>query len=129
MKRIMLAATVLVLIGLYAHSAAGSPGQESPQQTRRSLLINTARQIITAEISQAFKTGKFEDWNMLQESDVVHKMGLQLPPQTELRVLADSEGKHFSLALKDAQDTCLYTIFSDESGVVYHGQPVNCPTK
>ena len=131
MKHFMVVAA-LAVIGLTApalHSAQGAPDQNaSAKQTRRMAMITAARSINVAEVEEQMATGRFEDWKVLSQSKPLLDENLQIPVKVETRVFADADGKRFSVVLKDTQDPCLYTIFSDETGIIFQGQVVQgCP--
>ena len=125
MKHFMVVAA-LAVIGLNApalHSAQGTPDQNaSAKQTRRMAMITAARSINVAEVEEQMATGRFEDWKTLAQSDAIQKANVQVPVKVDVRVFSDADGKRFSVALKDAQDPCLYTIFSDETGFIFQGK-------
>jgi len=134
MKQFLVVAAVLVMIGLNApasHRAAGQVTQsQSPQQARRMSMIMTVRAINVAEVDYQMATGQYADWETLAESEGLHKLGVNVPLQTDLRVFGDPEGKIFSVALKDTLDPCLYTVFSNETGILHEDVVAGgCPTK
>src|ERR1035438_9084213 len=128
MKHLIFVMTVVAVITLSAsalHSAQGTSDQiASAKQARRMAMITAARTINVAEIDEQMATGRFEDWKTLAQSDAIQKANVQVPLKVELRVFADADGKRFSVVLKDTQDPCLYTIFSDETGFIFQGQVV-----
>ena len=133
MKQFMVVATVLVVIALNApalYSAQGTPDQNSSaRQTRRMAMIMAVRAINVAEIDYLTATGQFADLKTLAESEGFHKLGVNVPLKTDLRVFGDPEGKTFFVALKDTLDPCLYTVFSNESGIIFLGQVAQgCPS-
>jgi hypothetical protein len=81
------------------------------------------------EVDQQANTGQYADWKTLAESDVLRKNGVNLPPLTSVRVFVDTNGTHFSLSLADTQDPCMYTVFSNETGIVYEGLVPGCKSK
>jgi hypothetical protein len=131
MKRITIAAAVLAVMGLSAPAlrSEGKPEQtEGGKDARRMAMITAARIINVAEIDELMAKGKFEDWKTLSQSASIQKADVQMPQKVDVRVFADADGKRFSVVLKDTQDPCLYTISSDESGIIFQGQVVQgCP--
>lgn len=126
MKHFMLVTAALAVIALSApalHSAQGTPDPNaSAKQTRRMAMVTAVRAINVAEIDYLTATGQFADLKTLAESEGFHKMGVNVPLNTDLRVFGDPAGKTFFVALKDTLDPCLYTVFSNESGIIFIGQ-------
>jgi type II secretory pathway component PulK len=132
MKHLIFVMTVVTVITLSApalHSAQGTPDQNaSAKRTRRMAMITAARTINVAEVDEQMATGRFEDWKTLAQSEAIQKANVQVPVKVDVRVFSDADGKRFSVVLKDMQDPCLYTIFSDETGIIFQGQVVQgCP--
>ena len=126
MKHLIFVMTIVAVITAPAlHSAGAAPEQgDNAKQTRRMAMITAARTINVAEVDEQMTTGRFEDWKTLSQSEAIQKANVQVPFKVELRVFADADGKRFSVVLKDVQDPCVYTIFSDETGFIFQGQVV-----
>jgi Tfp pilus assembly protein PilV len=128
MKHFVVVAAALAVIALSAsalHSAQGTSDQiASAKQARRMAMITAARTINVAEIDEQMATGRFEDWKTLAQSEAIQNANVQVPVKVDVRVFSDADGKRFSVVLKDTQDPCLYTIFSDETGIIFQGQVV-----
>ena len=93
-------------------------------------MVQAVRTINVVEIEYMTATGQFADLKTLAASEQFHKAGIHIPAKTELKVFGDAEGKLFSVALKDTLDPCLYTIFSNETGIIYQGTVMGgCPAK
>ena len=132
MKHLIFVMTVLAVITLSAtalRSAGGKTEQADPtEDARKMAMIMVTRHINVAEIDQQMAAGSFADWNVLAQSKSIQKQNLQIPLKVEVRVFAAADGKHFSVVLKDTQDPSLYTVFSDETGIIFQGQTVgNAP--
>jgi|SRR5579862_2515157 len=130
MKHLLFAATLLAVIGLNVSAVSGQAKQtDSAKQARRMSLMQAARAINVTEVDQQEATGQFADWKTLAESEVYRKNGVNLPVLTSVRVFVDTDGTHFSVAVADTTDPCLYTVFSNETGVLYEGLTPGCKTK
>jgi hypothetical protein len=123
--------TTMILALIAANSpalhGAGKPAPgDAAQNGRRQAMIEIVRQVNVSEIEEQTANGRFAELKALAKSTGFRAMGIQLPAMTELQVYADPEGKHFVVRLKDTKDACLFTIFSDETGIVYAGQTAQC---
>src|ERR1035438_1339428 len=98
-----------------------APSRRAELRSRMSK-ITAARSINVAEVKEQMATGKFEDWKTLAQSEAIQKANVQVPVKVDVRVFSDAEGRRFSVVLKDTQDPCLYTIFSDETGFIFQGK-------
>lgn len=130
MKHLVFVATLLTAIGLNVLAVNGQANQtDSAKQARRMSLIQAARAINVTEVDQQEATGQFADWKTLEESEAYRKNGVNLPALTSVRVFVDTDGTHFSVAVADTTDPCLYTVFSNETGILYEGLTAGCKSK
>jgi hypothetical protein len=130
-----------------------SPAQKPPpavsdrERERRSLAVNLARAINSAENSYKSKQGAYVNWDTLigngdfsekgtkwaSESfpTVAHAMygsGLEIVPGWKLRLLLSKDANHYDLLLEDVTDPqCSYAVFSDERGLIRQSKSIDCP--
>ena len=119
---------VLLLVALSAASSAQD--QISPSQEERGKAINLVRAINTAEVryNVNISHGRFASWTELYDSGLVKDLhvspGPEVIPGYHLDLLASPDGKSFMLALHDKKDgDGLFSVFSDQSGIVFLGAP------
>jgi len=125
----------LISFGLRAQDQTTSPDQQE-----RANAINAVRRINTAEIIFASGTkdgsvaahNRFATWDELNGSGALKAVkGQQLSPGSEimpgwhLDLLVSPDGKSWSIALHDKREgDGLFSVFSDESGIIYLGAPM-----
>jgi hypothetical protein len=137
-----------VLLGLpWAHAQKkASPGIPDRENERRSLAINMARAINTAEANYKKNHGVYANWEtLLGNGDftetgtkwapesfptVGHAMysrGPEIVPGWKLRLELCKGGSGYDLLLEDATDPkCGYAVVSDERGLIRQGKAIDC---
>jgi hypothetical protein len=117
-----------------------------PQKERKQLALGAVRFINTLEMAHHTKTGKFATWRELAASPFLEEVrgwydpnGAGMKAIKALNFSAESEilpgfefrlatnGETYSLLLRDKTDPCLFSLYSDQVGVIYYGQPIDRP--
>lgn len=124
-----------------------APAVSDRERERRSLAVNLARAINSAETSYKTKQGAYVNWDTLigngdfsekgtkwaSESfpTVAHAMygsGPEIVPGWKLRLLLSKDANRYDLLLEDVTDPqCGYAVFSDERGLIRQGKSIDCP--
>ncbi|HEY2435228.1 MAG TPA: gas vesicle protein GvpH [Vicinamibacterales bacterium] len=97
-----------------AKQAQCGSAPSAEQIARRRAGITTARQINTAEARSSAAGGKYVPLALLK--------GVTVPDGFDVQVSTDGEGYTFSV--KDAKDECHPAFFSDQTGLIYTGTPL-----
>lgn len=138
-------AVVLLLVGICAVLSARTQDQESPNREQRAKAVNVVRLLNTAEVvyntkkAEAEGGGRFASWDDLYASGILKPMqerwtapkGLQLSegpeiiPGYHLDLIVAADGQSYSIALHDKRESDhLFSVFSDQSGIIYLGAPL-----
>jgi len=110
------------------------------QKQRRFDAVNAVRRINTAEFSNMPDARKFVPFTELTKSASWKKLNNEAPkltdgaigilPGFELRLSTD--GTSYSLSLTDKSDPCMFTLYSNDAGIIFTGYPIDyltIPTK
>ena len=142
---------VFVVAGSVRSVSAQS--QQSPNQTpspgiflsARRPVVNTAyvmRVINAAESAYRHIHSRFGSWRELYDSGVLWDVqraedewrkvafatGPEAIPGYRLNLVVSADGSAYSSSLQDTDSKgCRSSLFSDQSGVVYRGAPLDCP--
>ena len=137
---------LLLAIALAASSAQAQPclhgsDETTAQKERKHVALGAVRLINTAELEHFVAFDRYATWAELVASPLLAKFkesefgigaaykAMKLSgeadvlPGYELRLTTD--GKAYSLLLRDKTDPCLFTLYSDQVGVIYYGQPID----
>jgi hypothetical protein len=124
-----------------------APAVSDRERERRSLAVNLAHAINSAENSYKSKQGTYVNWDTLigngdfsergtkwaSESfpTVAHAMygsGAEIVPGWKLRLLLSKDSNRYDLLLEDVTDPqCSYAVVSDERGLIRQGKSIDCP--
>jgi hypothetical protein len=99
-----------------------------------------ARLINTAEAQYKFTNGRYADYSTLLHSGQLketdgHEFKISprnLESETDplpgyrLRLLIPSDASSYQLSIREKTADCGRGLFSDETGVIFEGQPVKC---
>jgi hypothetical protein len=131
----IISSAVLVVVALSVASRAQD--QKSPGQEERARAVNLVRSINTAEIRYNMGGtkdahnghGRFASWAELYSSGLMNDLqvspGPEVIPGYHLDVLASVDGKSFLVALHDLKEgEGLFSVFSDQSGIIFLGAPL-----
>ena len=110
---------VLATWAFVVASAAGAPCLHGPYETaaqaqRRRDALRAVRHINTAEAMGLEKARR--------DVPLSQVPGVPAAPGFVLSLVSDNKG--YMLAAKDGRDACGFAYFSDETGLVYEGQPL-----
>ncbi|HSC77820.1 MAG TPA: hypothetical protein VLB32_04595 [Candidatus Acidoferrales bacterium] len=120
--------------------------ESAPQKERKQLALGAVRFINTAQMYHFRQFGKFVTLKELASSGAIEEVRSWYNPEgagmkaikaldflAELEILPGFEfrlttnGEAYSLLLRDKTDPCLFTLYSDQVGVIYYGQPIDRP--
>jgi hypothetical protein len=144
--RVILAAILVVLsVGAltpqFAQDSANSDKSDQ-QKLRRALLIGLMRTINTDEVTERTKYGSYASWQTLfdhqpeyfnrwlarfRPDDPTLRFAdtPEILPGVTLRLNAHADGQGYDVRLQDTPEQKYgYAAFSDESGVIWEGQPL-----
>lgn len=122
---------VLLIVALGVASRAQE--RKSPSPEDRLKAVNLVRAINTAEVTYNMDAnrghGRFASWEELYSSglmpDAQISPGAEVMPGYHLEVLTSPDGKSFLVALHDTKEgDGLFSVFSDESGIIFLGAPL-----
>ena len=101
-------------------------------------LVNAIRLLNTHEFRYKNENGRYADRDkmlaFLRQKDVLSKSPIDLenPAPYELAITTASDGMHYQITLqrpsdmKDKNTWCKTAAFSDEKGVIFLGQAIDC---
>ena len=138
-------ATVLAIVVVAAR--AQNPQAPNQEQIDRQRAVDFVRAINTAEYQFRNEQGRFGSWNEISQR--VWKISAKRraenpeafaatpdeqagaePHSSNLEVIASADGMKYSVALTDSDTRtqgCGFSLFSDQSGLVYQGTVIDCP--
>jgi len=109
MVRVIGVFSLLALTG----SASYQPGDCAPPE-RRTMAIQIARQINTAEAAAYRRSGRY-----------VGVSELSVPAGPEgFQVQLSTDASAYTFSVKDTLDACHSAMFSDQDGIIYAGAPI-----
>lgn len=102
--------------------------------------VNIVRLINTAEMNYKHAHGNYATWDELFRSGVISErekpatpfQGLRLTggpevvPGWALNLVTTAKGQAYALSLRHLTDTCGFSFFSDEHGIIYQGGVIDC---
>lgn len=124
-------------------NAADDQGYDGAFETARDsrlVGVNVVRLINTAEADYKDAHGSYVGWDELYRSGAITtaqsswpgtKLTLASGPEVVkgwfLMVMVSRDGKAYQLSLRNLADTqCRFSLFSDQSGLVYQGNVIGC---
>jgi hypothetical protein len=143
------AVAALACVGL-AMAQSENPSRRVAQQAMavervqesHMLGVSLVRFLNNSESDYKAKEGKYADWEELENSayflagkgrwaqteGVTISSGPEIIPGWRLSLLRSADGASYQLMLQNAGDKiCMFSFFSDQSGLIYQGQVINCP--
>jgi hypothetical protein len=118
------------------------PGGPAGQVLDHAKVVDLVRIINTAEYEYRGDHGSFAVWPDLYTSGAVEKvqkqveqwtalpitMGSQVIPGYFMTLLVSRDAGSYSVSLHEAgSNDCGFSVFSDESGLIYEGNVIDCP--
>ncbi|HEV2298753.1 MAG TPA: hypothetical protein VGR72_09580 [Candidatus Acidoferrales bacterium] len=154
MRKFVLGISVLAFltcVGL-AMAQSGSPSRRVSQQAMaiervqdsHMLGVSLVRFLNNSEADYKAKEGKYADWEELEKSayflagkgrwaeseGVAISSGPEIIPGWRLSLVRAADGASYQLMLQNVGDkVCMFSFFSDPSGLIYQGQIVDCPAR
>ena len=145
--RILLSTVLLVLaLGILtpqlAQDASTNVEKTDQEKLHRALGMGLVRTINTAEVTELYKYGSYAAWPTLlvhqqeyfnewlsrvypQEVNLRFADIPEILPGYGLRLNVHADGQGYDLRLEDTTAKPLYAAFSDESGVIWQGEPLH----
>lgn len=129
-----------------AQSQQRNPGPPAMavERTRDSRLIavDVVRMVNTAEEKYKSQHGAYADWSELyrfienEQSPMQPRFGgleisagPEVVPGWNLNLIASADRRSYEFALRNVDDkACRFSFFSDESGLIYQGDVIGCPS-
>jgi hypothetical protein len=148
-KHRILLSTVLLVLALgfltpqFAQDASTSAEKTDQEKLHRALGMGLVRTINTAEVAELYKYGSYAAWPTLlghqqeyfngwlsrfypQEVNLRFAEMPEILPGYSLRLNIHADGQGYDLRLEDtAAKQLSYAAFSDESGVIWQGEPLH----
>ena len=102
--------------------------------------VNTVRLINTAQAEYKHAHGRYATWDELYRSGILANdrkrspqlSGLQLSAGPEvvegwtLAMIVAADGQSYELSLRNLQDKCQFSFFSDQRGLIFQGKVIGC---
>ena len=142
----LLFAMTLAAGSAQAQQCLHGPDEIAAQKERKQLALGVVRFINTAQMVYYAKFSRFATWSELATSPILDEARAACGPNSlsvkASRVMsfsAESEilpgfefrlatnGETYWLLLRDKTDPCLFSLYSDQEGVIYYGQPIDRP--
>jgi len=139
MKRII-PVVFCCLLGIVPAGQAGPRQMSGQPEIPKEKLVNALRLLNTAEYSYMQTNHRFaaraEMLTFLREKDILSKSPIDLenPEPYELAINTSSDGMHYQITLQRPADMndettwCSTAAFSDDKGVIFLGQAIDCET-
>jgi hypothetical protein len=147
-KHRILLSTVLLVLALgvltpqFAQDASTNAQKTDQEKLHRALLMGLVRTINTAEVGEPYKYGSYASWQTLlaHQSEYLDEWLVrfyplevnprfgdapEILPGFSLRLNAHIDGRGYDLRLEDTTAKPRYAAFSDESGVIWQGEPLH----
>jgi hypothetical protein len=133
-RLVHLVGTILLLCATaQAQQCLHGNNETAQEKQRRFDAVSAVRRINTAEFQNKPDAKKFVSFAELVTSATWKKLNakgflklsdgaIDVLPGFELRLTTD--GISYALSLTDKSDPCKFTVFSDDAGIIYTGQPI-----
>ena len=135
--------TVVIILAFSAFTialgAAVHGVSQATPQTKRQIAVDVMRIINTAEVSHAFKFGRFAALNEFDTAElrtrsrkaaipaIDPRAGENAVPGFSLHITVAADGKSYAVKLQDKDSgNCGTDAFSDNEGVIYLAGPIDC---
>ncbi|HEV2489598.1 MAG TPA: hypothetical protein VGT03_07305 [Candidatus Acidoferrales bacterium] len=111
-------------------------------QDSRMIAVSLVKFLNSAEADYKLKEGNFASWTELDSSayflagksrwaqteGVPINSGPEIIPGWRLSLVRSADGASYQLMLQNVGDKeCMFSFFSDQSGLIYRGQVLDCP--
>jgi hypothetical protein len=131
-----------ILTPQFAQDASTNVEKTDQEKLHRALGMGLERTINTIEVTELYKYGSYAAWPTLlvhqqeyfnewlsrvyaQEVNLRFADMPEILPGYGLRLNVHADGQGYDLRLKDTTAKTLYAAFSDESGVIWQGEPLH----
>lgn len=137
-RRVFLTASLVLALCLTG-SATQTQETTSPAALPTAKLVTTMRLLNTEQMNYRNKNHRFANQDelvtFLRESNMLGKSPLNLenPAPYQVQVTTDPNATHYQITIQRPADVndkatwCSTAAFSDDSGVIYLGQAIDCP--
>ena len=129
---------VSILLGVVLLGEANARQASGQPEITTGKLVNALRLLNTHEYSYKNENGRFADRDQmlsyLRQKGLLSRSPVDLanPKPYELAITISSDGMHYQIALQRPSDMndkstwCKTAAFSDEKGVIFLGQAIDC---
>jgi hypothetical protein len=129
---------VCILLGVVLLGEANARQASGQPEITTGKLVNALRLLNTHEYSYKNENGRFADRDQmlsyLRQKELLSRSQIDLenPKPYELAITISSDGTHYQIALQRPSDMndkstwCKTAAFSDERGVIFLGQAIDC---
>lgn len=96
-------------------------------------LVTTMRLLNTGQVSYRNENHRFADLAelvaFLHQKNMLAKSPLNLenPAPYQVHVTTNPNATHYQIAIQPPTDACRTAAFSDDGGIIYLGQAIDCP--
>jgi hypothetical protein len=90
--------------------------QPCADRSRQRQAVNLARQINTLQIQSHQRSNKYLPMTDLRE--------ITVPSGFTTQLVTNADGSEYVFSVKDNQDACRFTVFSDQEQTIYTAQPL-----
>jgi hypothetical protein len=115
-----LSAAALVTVLMIPQRTTAQQQRTCADPSRQTLAIRMARDINSQETSARQRTNAYQPMDAFP--------ALNVPGWFAIQVVTNSTGSAYAFSVKDTQDPCGFTVFSDQEQVIYTAQPLR-PTR
>ena len=110
----------LLMVVMISQGATAKQERSCADRSRQALAVRLARQINSLEINSRPRTNTYQPMSAFPQ--------ISVPAGFTAQLVTNATGSEYVLSVKDTQDPCGLTVFSDQDGVIYTGQPIQ-PTR
>lgn len=111
-----ISAVALVTVLMIPQTTTAQQEKPCADRSRQRLAVILARQINTAEIQSHQRTNTYQPMSAFPE--------ISVPAGFTLQHVTNATGSEYVFSVKDTQDPCSFTVFSDQEQLIYTAQPL-----
>jgi len=142
LSTVFLVLALWILTPQFAQDASTNAEKTDQEKLHRALGMGLVRTINTIEVTELYKYGSYAGWPTLlvhqqeyfnewlsrfypEEVNLRFADTPEILPGYGLRLNVHADGQGYDLRLEDTTAKPLYAAFSDESGVIWQGEPLH----
>jgi hypothetical protein len=111
-----ISAVALVTVPMIPQTTTAQQEKPCADRSRQRLTVTLARQVNTAEIRSHQRTNTYQPMSAFPE--------IRVPAGFTLQLVTNATGSEYVFSVKDTQDPCGFTVFSDQEQLIYTAQPL-----